>query len=256
MALPNPDSSENGTGTVDYVLSGHPLRRLTSPLLLRARRSFFEQFMAVCGPTAGESILDVGVTPDSTLRDSNYLEQWYPWTDRITATSIEDASDLERLFPGLRFVRTGTDRLPFGDGEFDIAFSSAVLEHVGDLGRQAHFVGELTRVSKRFFLSTPNRWFPLELHTYLPFVHWLPQSAGQRIMRALGQEQWATTDNLNLLSASKLRTLFPEDIEVSILRHRVLGLTSSLIAFGRSGGSAPTAWGETARQPGSDGVTD
>ncbi|HMK99736.1 MAG TPA: methyltransferase domain-containing protein [Acidimicrobiales bacterium] len=227
------ETFDNNTTTVDYVLAGHPLRRLTTPLLLRARRSFFEQFMAVCRPDADESILDVGVTPDSTLRDSNYLEQWYPYTDRITATSVEDASDLERRYPGLRFVRTDGDRLPFGDGEFDVAFSSAVLEHVGDASRQAQFVRELVRVSQRFFLSTPNRWFPLELHSYLPFVHWLPQPAGQRIMRAVGQEHWATTENLNLLSASRLRQLFPEDVHVFVRRHRVAGLTSNLIAFGR-----------------------
>ena len=30
------------------------------------------------------------------------------------------------------------------------------------------------------FVTTPNRWFPLEVHTLLPFVHWLPGRARAR----------------------------------------------------------------------------
>ncbi len=65
--------------------------------------------------------------------------------------------------------------LPFGDAEFDVGFSNAVVEHVaGGREGQRQFVHELCRVAQRVFVTTPNRRFPLEVHTLLPFVHWLP----------------------------------------------------------------------------------
>ena len=36
-------------------------------------------------------------------------------------------------------------------------------------------IAECSRVAKRMvFLTTPNRWFPIEVHTALPLIHWLP----------------------------------------------------------------------------------
>ena len=68
--------------------------------------------------------------------------------------------------------------LPFSDGEFDLGFSNAVVEHIaGGRAGQRRFVHELCRVSHSVFVTTPNRWFPLEVHTLLPFVHWLPAGA-------------------------------------------------------------------------------
>ena len=66
------------------------------------------------------------------------------------------------------------DRLPFDDGEFDLAVSFAVLEHVGSTAQQRRFIGELARVAPAFIAYTPYRYFPVEMHTLLPLLHWLP----------------------------------------------------------------------------------
>jgi SAM-dependent methyltransferase len=55
--------------------------------------------------------------------------------------------------------------LPFADGEFDIVFSNAVIEHVGDRERQRQLVSEALRVGRRIFITTPNCRFPIEVHT-------------------------------------------------------------------------------------------
>ena len=73
--------------------------------------------------------------------------------------------------------------LPFRDGEFDVVFSNAVVEHVGSRTAQAAFVGELCRVGKSFFITTPNRWFPVEHHTGLPLLHYLPASVFRSLLR-------------------------------------------------------------------------
>jgi SAM-dependent methyltransferase len=124
------------------------------------------------------------------------------------------------------------EALPFIDDAFDIVFCSAVLEHVGGYIRQRAFVSELLRISKHFFITTPNRQFPVEFHTILPFIHWLPQHIHQAILRCIGLEFWSRTENLNLLTPVKLMNLFPPEVELSLYKHRLLGVPSNLVAWG------------------------
>ena len=174
-------------------------------------------------------MLDLGVTPDSSLVESNFFEKLYPHPERITACSIEDASRLEQEFPGVRFVRIGKGPLPFRDNEFDVLFCSAVLEHVGTRQEQALFLSEVTRVSRRAFLTTPNRWFPVDFHTMLPLIHWLPQRLHQRLLRLLGYDFLSCTENLNLLGCRDVRSLLPSHLQVRIHVNRLFGMVSNLM---------------------------
>jgi Methyltransferase domain len=221
------------TESIDYFSKQHPLRRLATKVALRARERMFARFADAVTCDETTTVVDIGVTPDQELADSNFFERLYPHKERLTATSIEDASSLEQRYPGLRFVRTDGRSLPFADGEFDVAFSSAVLEHVGDRDAQRRFVEEMCRVADRFYLTTPNRWFPIELHTFLPLLHWLPQRHHQALLRRLGRPFWAQTEHLNLLSARQLLALFPTAADVRLERHRTLGWCSNLVVHGR-----------------------
>jgi len=169
------------------------------------RRRIYARFLEQTYVTDGDSILDVGVTSDQTYVSSNYLEAWYPHKDRITAVGIDDASFLEQQYAGIRFVRANGLQLPFKDQSFDVVHSSAVLEHVGAASNQQSYVRECARVARKaVFLTTPNRWFPVEFHTVLPLVHWLPKPAFRALMRNAGREFFADEANLNLLSRSEL----------------------------------------------------
>lgn len=169
------------------------------------RRKMFSRFMLDTGVAAGEHILDVGVTSDRSYEASNYLEAWYPHKNRITAVGVDDASFLCDQYPGMRFVMADGLRLPFRDQTFDVVHSSAVIEHVGSLARQNAFVAECCRVARRaVFITTPNRWFPVEFHTVLPLVHWLPKEIFRSLMRRTGRAFFADERNLNLMTAATL----------------------------------------------------
>ena len=204
-------------------------------IALRQRRVMYERFLSLTGVEPEETILDVGVTSDQTYSSSNYLEAWYPHKATITACGIDDASFLETLFPGIRFVRADGVVLPFADRSFDVVHSSAVLEHVGSYERQTRFIRECTRVARRaVFLTTPNRWFPIEVHTSLPLVHWLPKPIFRKIMIRIGLDFFAMEENLNLMSGNELKKISETipDFELHTARVRLSGWTSNLLQIG------------------------
>jgi hypothetical protein len=171
----------------------------------RQRRQMFERFLSALAPAGEDEILDVGVTNDRLHDHSNYLEAWYPHTARITAAGLEDASFLEQAYPGLRFVQADARDLPFADSSYDFVHSSAVIEHVGSHDKQIACLSELWRVARSgIFVTTPNRWFPIEVHTVLPLIHWLPPETFRSILRGLGRDFFADEANLNLMSGASL----------------------------------------------------
>ena len=218
--------------TIDYFSYGHPMTRLRSHFAIRARERMFRTFMAHAQLGPRSRVLDLGVTPDVSLPESNHFEQVYPHPKQLTAASIEPVDGLRAHFPNVTFVQIQPGRLPFADGEFDGCFCSAVIEHVGSRESQAIFMAEVARVSKRFCLTTPNRWFPLDFHTILPMIHWLPRRFHQAILRALKKDFWAQTDNLNLLSAGDLRSMLPAGMVGTVQRIRLMGWTSNLVFLG------------------------
>lgn len=219
--------------TIDYFSLGHPLAGLRSHYALRARRKMFDQFMAFCRPGPGDKVLDLGITPDLSLPESNVFERWYPHPEQLTAASIEDASNIEEAFPKVTFARLQAGQaLPFPDGHFHALHCSAVLEHVGDRESQRRFIAEALRVTRFFFFSTPNRGFPLDFHTFVPFAHWLPQPMHQAILRGIGKDFWAKTENLNLLSAGQVKALFPACRSLQVTTIPLFGIPSNILALG------------------------
>jgi hypothetical protein len=202
------------------------------------RRSMFECFLRAMQIAPQDDILDVGVTSDRSHSHSNYLEAWYPHKARITAAGVEDAGFLQQAYPGVRVVRADGLRLPFGDASFDFVHSSAVIEHVGSHARQAAFLRELWRVARKgIFVTTPDRWFPIEVHTVLPLVHYLPAPLFRRILVALGRDFFADEANLNLLSR---RSLAVAAHAAGIATFRIetvalLGWPSNLLLIARRG---------------------
>jgi len=131
--------------------------------------------------------------------------------------------------------------LPFRDKSFDVVFSNSVIEHVGDPLRQEQFAREIARVGVRYFVQTPNRWFPVEHHLLTPLIHFLPPRWQRRLVNKFTIWEWIARPrpdqrafflehylrDIRLLDSRAMRRLFPG---ARIIRERFLGLTKSLIA--------------------------
>jgi ubiquinone/menaquinone biosynthesis C-methylase UbiE len=200
----------------------------------RARKRMFASFMQAFAPQETDTVLDIGVTSDQSYESSNYFEALYPFKHRITASGLDDASFLESQYPGVRFVSADVMALPFADGSFDLVHSSAVIEHVGSRVRQRQMLAECLRVARRgACLTTPNRWFPVEFHTQLPLLHWLPPSLHRQLFRRLGYGFFAEESNLNLLSRASFLALTTgfSGWRFEVRKQRLAGLTSNLLLF-------------------------
>lgn len=206
--------------------------RLTESFTLRSRRKKFELFMRIMNPKLEDTILDVGVN-HFIGKGTNFLECWYPFTENVTAVTNGDEGkydDFIKCFPKVKLVFGDGKNLKYPDNKFDIVFSNAVIEHVGNREEQKRFAQELLRVGRRLFITTPNYWFPIELHTLIPLVHWLPLKITFWIYKKLGREYWADIGHLNLLRPKQFVQCFPSNVNIRLYKQRCLGITATLIA--------------------------
>ena len=220
---------------INYYSYNNPLTRIRTKVSYKARCRIFNLFMETMKPEKSNKILDLGVTPDQKLTESNFFEKMYPYPDSLTIASVEDCEFLVSEYKLKSFVKNNPgERLPFSDEEFDILFSNAVIEHVGDRADQKFFLKECCRVAKQVFVTTPNRYFPIEMHTFIPLLHWLPRGIFQKIVKIIkgkDGEFWANTNHLNLLSKRDIMKM--GGLEVGFIR--TLGFKSNLIIMKKSG---------------------
>ncbi len=146
------------------------------------------------------------------LIDLNVLEQVYPWTHRITCCGIGPCPEFNERFPGATYtpIVAGAP-LPFPDHAFDVAFSNAVLEHVGTDQDRSFVVSELLRVSRRVFIAVPNRWFPVEHHTGIPLLHYAPQLF-RRFVRGGSLDHWSRPEDLSFIGRREVATFWPAHV--------------------------------------------
>ncbi|MGI8607167.1 MAG: class I SAM-dependent methyltransferase [Gaiellaceae bacterium] len=211
-------------------LVGAASTALAARISARNRRRKLRLFLETVRPDSSTRVVDVGVTDTAfgsepgVAGTHNFFEAMYPWPERITAVSDRDLSRFQQAFPEVTCIVADGRDLPFAEDEFDVAFSNAVVEHVGDRRAQRDFVHELCRVAPRVFASTPNRWFPIESHTLVPLAHWLPRGPRERAFSALRRSEW---EGVELLGPRDFVSLFPFSVRAHVVD---VGMTTTVVA--------------------------
>lgn len=199
--------------------------------VLRRRRFYFFRRLLELLPCP-ITILDIGGT-NSFWQQMNFEN--HP-DITITLLNLVPVPTQGKQFRSL--VGDGRDLSQFKNGEFDIVFSNSVIEHVGELAGQRKMAEEIARVGRRYFVQTPNYYFPIEPHFLFPCFQFLPLQVKVFLLRhlALGWagrvpdeiQARAVVNSIRLLKEPELRNLFPG---ASIYKERVLGLTKSFVAY-------------------------
>lgn len=211
---------------------------LFSKLSYVSRRQKLELFYKIFCPTEAMRVLDVGAAINPVGDGHLQFIDTYLWKDKLSAVNInlDDILLIKKCYPEVEAILGDACVLPWPNKYFDIVYSNAVIEHVGDFENQKKMASEIMRVGKGWFVATPNRLYPFEFHMRLPFVTWLPHRAylyvGQLISYSHVQKKYMfglRHDNTRLLTAARLKKCFPTS---RIIRQRVTFMAETLIAVG------------------------
>jgi SAM-dependent methyltransferase len=171
---------------------GQTRARIASPIAARARARRHASFFGLAGLRPGMRVLDVGCGTLGLRALEPELE--------ITGVDLSPRP----TYPGPFLQADVTDGLPYADGEFDLVYSSSVIEHVPRARREA-FAAEVNRVGRGLYVQTPAYGFPVEPHSLLPFAHWLPASLRKPYWRLGAQGFW---EDIDLLKRAEMTRLF------------------------------------------------
>lgn len=211
----------------DYQIA--PAQGRIEKLLAGQRRKMFDAFMEFKRGSDNDTVLNVGMIPDSHAGNEDYLMAWATPQQRSRILSYEiECTQREPRISGVANRQNAGIHLPFADKAFDWVFCDEVIEHINSAEQQFLLIQELTRVARKgVFLTTQNRRHPIEFHTALPFVHWVPASWGRRIVKWLGKSPAASAYPINLLDSQALYQMarqLPDQPKNDVGHKRVFGI--------------------------------
>lgn len=175
-------------------------------------------------------IIDIGGTQEF-WETMNFCEEeveiWLFNINKINITKpnfrcvVGDARNLNQLFR---------------DKEFDVVFSNSLIEHIVNYDEQCKVAKEIERIGKRYFIQTPNKYFPIEPHFLFPFFQYLPQKIQLWLLTCLGvvwfgkiidrNRELEILKSIRLLTEKELKEMFPYG---TIFKEKILGLTKSFV---------------------------
>ena len=125
----------------------------TNPVVKRLMARFESTLEELFAAAAPRSLLDVG------CGEGVLTHQWAGQIDGpVVGIDLDDPLLHEqwknRTAPNLEYRVMKAERMPFSDGEFDVATAIEVLEHVPD---PEHTVAEMARVAERWLLVSVPR---------------------------------------------------------------------------------------------------
>ena len=207
------------------------LEELFQKVLFNNRRKILKIFDSVIQVKSKDLVLDVGASP-LDLKSENMFLKKFKKHKTLTCLSNQELKPIKKKFTNFSYVVGDARNMQFKDNSFDVVHSNATIEHVGTDQMQLKFISECLRVSRQFvFITTPNKYFPVDFHTKIPFLHWLPHSIFNFILKLFGDDFLRHKKNLNLISYKKIST-YCRKLKISnyrIIFHNFFFLKSNII---------------------------
>lgn len=180
-------------------------------------------------------VLDVGSTNDNEYESSNYIIK--NLKNIKIFKSISDINITDPFF-SKSFRKSITDT--FTDKEIsvmksDLVVSNATIEHVGNIDKQIRMIKNTINLSKKYYvIITPNRFHPIDFHTKLPIIHWLPKKLHRQILKLLNLDFFSQESNLNLLGQKEFKKILDKAGAKSFKMYQIslFGFKSNLIVIG------------------------
>ena len=182
-----------------------------------------------------DDVLDIGTTADSENKSSNLIVKNLENIKHFK--SISDQEITSSFFEKkLKKSITGNfSEKEINEFSSNLVISNATIEHVGSFSEQKKMISNIINLSKKLFIiSTPNRFYPIDFHTKLPLIHWLPKPLHRKILNFLGLYFYEKEENLNLLGKSDIKNLLNfKNISYEIAFIKLFFFKSNFIIIGK-----------------------
>ena len=195
--------------TSNTLYNSYPsyLINLIEKISYRQRLKLYKKFCKLISFNEKDKVIDIGTTSSENFTANVFLKK-YPHKNKFTCFSNQDCRYVLNKYKCVKFVIGDARKTKFSNNSFDIVYSNAVIEHVGSFQSQRKFIKELYRISSRVcFIVTPYRFHPIEFHTNLPFLHFLPKNIYRKILKILGYDFLSKEENLNLMSKNEIKKI-------------------------------------------------
>ena len=182
-----------------------------------------------------KDLLDIGTTQDLSANSSNIFCK--KLNNIKIHKSISNQKITNKRFKSTikKSITSKFSKEIIDTFKSDLVLSSATIEHVGSLKNQITKVSNMISLSREYVvISTPNRFYPIELHTKIPLLHWLPKTFFRKILLLLNMKYFADEKNMNLLSKSDLKkilNIFSQKIDYKIYNIYFLGFVSNFLVI-------------------------
>ena len=182
-----------------------------------------------------KNILDIG-SADENSKIANYVVKNLNISKKIN--SITNKKIISNLFNKILIKSITKD---FNNNQIiryraDLVISNATIEHVGKFNNQKKMLINIGKLTKKiFFLCTPYRFFPIEVHTKIPLLHFLPKHIFRKILKILKLNFYSKEENLNLLSICDIRKIsynLKKKFILKIIYVRTFFFISNIILIG------------------------
>ncbi len=148
-----------------------------------------------------KNVLDVGTTSDNQNPHSNLIVKNLKNINKFY--SISDQTINSPFFEKVlkKSIVDNLNEQEVKELKSDLVLSSATIEHVGGFENQKMMIRNMIKLSNEMIIiTTPNRFHPVEFHTKIPFLHWLPKNIHRMFLKFFNLSFYSKEENLNLLS--------------------------------------------------------
>lgn len=178
------------------------IRRRVAPVHRMFRHHKLALLFRVLEPRPSDTLVDLG----GGYGIDNEFEPMHHFFREVLLVNLD--AEPARI-GSISTMRGDARALPYPNRSFDWVFSNAVIEHVGNWEEQRRMAHEVRRVARKgYFVATPNFYFPIDPHTFLPLRHYWKQSS----------DCW-------MLTKQQMKLLFPEAVV------RIVGVGTSIVAY-------------------------
>lgn len=209
-------------------------REATYSVMAYFRRRRLAELLRIYPDIENYAVLDVGGRPFIW----NLLKEYYDVAPKSLVLLNTPSEELLPESEDYTIKIADGCNLPYPDNSFDLVFSNSVIEHVGNTDDMAKFSRECERVGDHIYIQTPNRWFPVDAHLGVAFIHWLPRPLYKKLSFISLRYPFTINnpvekknfdlefETTRLLTLGQLRRLFPEK---RIVPEKFLGLVKSYV---------------------------